>query len=69
MAFRPNLSQLVAVLENDEYLAWCLACGNEFNGYEPDVRNANCESCGEHAVFAAYECLNDGLFIDDVENE
>lgn len=36
---------------------WCLACGNEAYGVEPDARKYPCESCGEKAVYGAQEAL------------
>jgi hypothetical protein len=34
---------------------FCLACGEEAEGCEPDARNYECESCGEMKVFGAEE--------------
>lgn len=34
---------------------FCLACGNEQGGCEPDARNYPCESCGERRVYGAEE--------------
>ena len=36
---------------------FCLACGEPHEGCEPDARECECESCGEHAVYGAEECL------------
>ena len=36
---------------------FCLACGNECDGVEPDARNYICEVCGAHQVFGAEELL------------
>jgi hypothetical protein len=36
---------------------FCLACGNEQGGCEPDMRNGPCESCGENKVYGAEELL------------
>lgn len=34
---------------------FCLACGHEQEGVEPDARRYVCESCGAHEVFGAEE--------------
>lgn len=34
---------------------FCVACGNEQDGCEPDARKYKCESCGERAVYGAEE--------------
>jgi hypothetical protein len=36
---------------------FCLACGADAEGVEPDARNYECESCGAKKVFGAEECL------------
>jgi Zn finger protein HypA/HybF involved in hydrogenase expression len=34
---------------------FCLACGNEQGGCEPDARRYRCEACGEFQVYGAEE--------------
>jgi hypothetical protein len=41
-------------LENPGF---CIACGNEQDGCEPDAREYRCDSCGEHQVYGAAEIL------------
>lgn len=36
---------------------FCLACGNEQGGCEPDAREYECEACGEEQVYGAEEIL------------
>lgn len=36
---------------------FCLACGEEQEGCEPDARRYVCESCGAHEVYGAAEVL------------
>ena len=36
---------------------FCLACGCENDGCEPDARRYPCESCGERQVYGADELL------------
>jgi hypothetical protein len=36
---------------------FCLACGEEAMGCEPDARQYECESCGERQVYGAEELL------------
>ena len=36
---------------------FCLACGDEAMGCEPDAREYECEACGERQVFGAAELL------------
>jgi hypothetical protein len=36
---------------------FCLACGEEAMGCEPDARAYECESCGEREVYGAAELL------------
>ena len=36
---------------------FCIACGEDADGCEPDARGYECECCGEHAVYGAEELL------------
>ena len=36
---------------------FCIACGFEQDGCEPDAREYECEHCGEYAVYGAAELL------------
>jgi predicted RNA-binding Zn-ribbon protein involved in translation (DUF1610 family) len=38
-------------------LGFCIACGEEAMGVEPDATEYECESCGELAVYGADELL------------
>lgn len=36
---------------------FCVACGSDADGCEPDARNYECDECGKRAVFGAEELL------------
>ena len=36
---------------------FCICCGAEAEGVEPDARKYECESCGEPGVYGAEELL------------
>lgn len=36
---------------------FCLACGEEVEGVEPDAQRYECEYCGERGVYGAEEVL------------
>lgn len=36
---------------------FCLACGEEQEGCEPDAENYECEACGERKVWGAAQVL------------
>lgn len=36
---------------------FCVACGEEVEGCEPDARRYPCDSCGAEAVYGAEELL------------
>jgi hypothetical protein len=36
---------------------FCIVCGDEADGCEPDARRYKCEHCGQHAVYGADELL------------
>ena len=53
--------RIVAAVEDSMFgmgsAGFCLSCGSERDGCEPDARNYECESCGERKVFGAEEIL------------
>jgi hypothetical protein len=40
---------------------FCIACGKEADGCEPDARGYECESCGARKVYGAEELLMTGM--------
>lgn len=36
---------------------FCLACGEETTGVEPDARKHECDHCGAHQVYGAAEIV------------
>lgn len=49
--------QIIEAVKADDNLGFCLACGAEVRGVEPDARKYECESCGECKVYGAEELL------------
>jgi hypothetical protein len=43
-------------MDNDNP-GFCVACGHEQGGCEPDARRYECEVCGEHKVYGAEELM------------
>lgn len=41
----------------DGCTGFCLACGEEACGVEPDARKLRCEACGEFEVYGAEEVI------------
>jgi hypothetical protein len=41
----------------DDNIGFCLACGEEAEGIEPDAYCVKCKSCGKDKVFGAEEIL------------
>lgn len=55
------LSQLEEVLASDNSTGFCLKCGNEQYGCEPDARKYLCGGCTEAAVYGAEEIMLMGM--------
>lgn len=49
-------------------LGFCLACGCEASGVEPDARKYECESCGQPKVYGLEELALMGLLLLTVED-
>jgi predicted RNA-binding Zn-ribbon protein involved in translation (DUF1610 family) len=61
MKRKVTLTQVMEAIEADDHLGFCLACGEEAYGVEPDARRYACESCGAKQVYGAEECLIMGV--------
>jgi hypothetical protein len=48
---------------------YCLACGMDAYGIEPDARNYKCEECGKTEVFGIEELLLMGEINFEEDNE
>lgn len=55
----PNVTEevVLAACEADEYLGFCIACGSEHEGCEPDMERETCQHCGEAQVYGAEQVL------------
>jgi hypothetical protein len=49
--------RIIRAVEEDDNTGFCIKCGFEQGGCEPDARRYPCESCGEKKVFGAQELL------------
>ncbi len=45
----------------ENYGGFCIECGDQAYGVEPDARRYQCESCGANAVYGAEELLIRGV--------
>lgn len=52
-----EMSDVVEAVEEDDGVGFCLECGEEASGVEPDARCYECECCSKKAVFGAEELL------------
>ena len=52
-----DLDAVMEAAESGEGIGFCLACGDEAYGVEPDARKYECESCGANKVYGAEEIL------------
>ena len=51
------LDEVVEAIESDGGIGFCLACGDEASGVEPDAEGYECESCGKPKVYGAEQIL------------
>lgn len=59
--YKPSLVQVQEIIEGEGYGGFCLACGVEAYGVEPDARKYTCEYCGAAKVYGAEELVMMGL--------
>lgn len=53
--------RLIEIVSRDEMAGFCLACGAEAEGVEPDACRYTCGYCGQPFVYGAEEILMAGL--------
>lgn len=63
----PTWANLEAMLQRDDNEGFCLACGEEAYGIEPDAERYECECCEKRAVYGAEQLLIMGAFQKGVE--
>lgn len=52
-----TMDQVLTAVESGDYVGFCLACGMEHEGVEPDARKYECEDCGKRKVYGAEELM------------
>jgi hypothetical protein len=57
MKRKVTLKRIVTAIEEGSDSGFCIACGAEAYGVEPDARDYICESCGQPKVYGAEELL------------
>jgi DNA-directed RNA polymerase subunit RPC12/RpoP len=56
-----TVERVLEAAQGDEYIGFCLECGAEVFGVEPDARRYTCLECGKSRVFGAEEILLMGV--------
>lgn len=57
-----DMDAVLEACEHDDNTGFCINCGAEVDGVEPDARNYHCEECGQNKVFGAPEILIEFAF-------
>ncbi len=52
-----DIDRLIEAVEADDYIGFCVGCGQEAYGVEPDAERYRCESCGQRLVYGAEQLL------------
>ena len=52
-----TIDAVMEAVEEDDNSGFCIACGDQVYGVEPDARGYTCESCDKPKVFGAQELL------------
>ena len=59
-SFKPMVfpfRKIEAAISSDDYIGYCILCGYEHTGIEPDARRYPCEECSNNQVYGAEEIL------------
>lgn len=57
--YKPSLAQVQRMMDASK--GWCLNCGKQQDGVEPDARRYTCDKCGEAKVYGPEELALMGL--------
>jgi hypothetical protein len=49
--------RIIEAVDADDNIGFCLACGAENYGCEPDMRRGKCDECGALKVYGAEELM------------
>lgn len=52
-----SLDDVLTACENDDAIGFCLTCGTQADGIEPDTLDSECEACGAFRVCGTDELL------------
>ena len=52
-----DVEEVLEAAQSDDNRGFCVRCGAEAYGVEPDARKYECESCGAHSVYGAEELV------------
>jgi hypothetical protein len=61
--FRPVMTSAEYCEQQEEYIGFCLACGDEAECVEPDARRYTCENCGQTKVYGLQELMLMNLIV------
>jgi predicted RNA-binding Zn-ribbon protein involved in translation (DUF1610 family) len=64
----PVFDEEYQALVEREMEGFCLSCGSQVGGVEPDARRYECESCGESRVYGLEELLLMNLIVINPRN-
>ena len=59
--YRPSVSYAMALMHDDH--GFCLACGDDQHGVEPDAERYTCTASGEEKVYGAEALALKGLLV------
>ena len=48
-----NVDDVLDAAQNEDYIGFCVACGEERDSCDPDTEGCHCDACGEWAVYGA----------------
>jgi len=49
--------RVIAAVHEDDCIGFCIDCGAETSGVEPDAKGYPCDECGSNAVYGAEQLL------------
>lgn len=57
-----SISELCQAIERDDCTGFCIHCGFEQSGVEPDAQKYECEACERRGVYGAEQLVLMGVY-------
>lgn len=52
-----DIDEIINAAQRDDNTGFCISCGGDVDGVEPDARSYNCPHCSRQSVYGAEQLI------------